>query len=99
MTQVIDKLQPWLAALEERPQGGPRWLQDLRERGASRFSLLGFPTTREEEWHYTSLAPLAALPFTLAEPARVARADLEELASPLFTMRPSYMTWTKSGTM
>ena len=34
MTQVAEKLQPWLGAIEERPKGGPRWLQDLRERGA-----------------------------------------------------------------
>ena len=32
MTQVAEKLQPWLAAIEQRPQGGPRWLQDLRDR-------------------------------------------------------------------
>ena len=34
MTQVAEKLQPWLAALERTAAGGPRWLQDLRDRGA-----------------------------------------------------------------
>ena len=35
MTPVAEKKQTWHAALEQRPQGGPRWLQDLRERGAA----------------------------------------------------------------
>jgi Fe-S cluster assembly protein SufD len=64
MTQVAEKLQPWLAALERRPQGGPRWLQDLRERGAARFAALGFPTTRDEEWKFTSVAPIVSTDFT-----------------------------------
>ena len=33
MTQVAEKLQPWLAVTDERPRTGPRWLQDLRDRG------------------------------------------------------------------
>ena len=32
MTQVLDKLQPWIAAVEQRTQGGPRWLQDVRDK-------------------------------------------------------------------
>jgi Fe-S cluster assembly protein SufD len=63
MTQVMEKLQPWLAALEQRPQGGPRWLQDLHDRAAARFTALGFPTTRDEEWRFTNVAPIAAGDF------------------------------------
>jgi Fe-S cluster assembly protein SufD len=66
MTQVVEKLQPWLAALDARPQGGPRWLQDLRDRGAAKFAALGFPTTRQEEWRFTSVAPIANAEFHLA---------------------------------
>jgi len=66
MTQVMEKLQPWRAALEARPQGGPRWLQDLRDRGAARFSALGFPTVRDEEWRFTNISPIANAEFTLA---------------------------------
>ncbi len=70
MTQVAEKLQPWLAALEERPHGGPRWLQDLRDHAASRVSsTLGFPTVRDEEWRFTNVAPIASTEFRLA-PAR-----------------------------
>ena len=63
MTQVAEKLQPWVAAIDQRPQGGPRWLQDLRDRAAARFVALGFPTVREEEWRFTNVAPIAAAEF------------------------------------
>ena len=74
MTQLADKLQPWIAAIEARPQGGPRWLQELRDRGAARFSALGFPTTRDEEWRFTSVATIASTEFRLA-PAKRLDAD------------------------
>jgi Fe-S cluster assembly protein SufD len=66
MAQVMEKLQPWLAAVERRPQGGPRWLQDLRDRGAARFSALGFPTVRDEDWRFTNISPIANAEFMSA---------------------------------
>jgi len=66
MTQVVEKLQPWRAALDARPQGGPRWLQDLRDRGAARFSALGFPTVRDEDWRFTNISPIANAEFAPA---------------------------------
>jgi Fe-S cluster assembly protein SufD len=77
MTQVVDRLQPWLAALDEKPQGGPRWLQELRERGAARFSALGFPTVRNEEWRFTSVAPIASAEFRPAPESTIAAGELE----------------------
>ena len=50
-------------ALEKRPQGGPRWLDDLRSRGAARFAALGIPTVRDEEWRFTNVSPIAAIDF------------------------------------
>ena len=41
-------------------------LQSLRERGASRFANAGWPTTRLEEWRFTSLAPIAKVQWTAA---------------------------------
>jgi Fe-S cluster assembly protein SufD len=77
MAHVAEKLQPWLTALEQRPTGAPRWLQDLRERAASRFAALGFPTVREEEWRFTSVAPIASTEFFPApEGVTVAEEDL-----------------------
>ena len=34
----------------------------------ARFSQLGFPTTRDEDWRFTSLAPIAELEFAAAKP-------------------------------
>jgi Fe-S cluster assembly protein SufD len=77
MTQLAEKLHPWVA--EGRPAGGPRWLQDLRERGAATFTSLGFPTVRDEEWRYTNVAPIAAGEFRPASVATVGAAAVEAL--------------------
>src|SRR6476620_9496294 len=68
MTQLAEKPSSFVSALERRPQGGPRWLEDLRARGAARFAALGIPTVRDEEWRFTNAAPLAAIDFAPAEP-------------------------------
>jgi Fe-S cluster assembly protein SufD len=68
MTQVAEKTTPFLTALERRPQGGPRWLEDLRGRAAARVAALGVPTVRDEEWRFTNLSPLTAIEFAPAEP-------------------------------
>jgi len=44
----------------------PAWLRGLRERGLERFRSRGFPTTRLEEWRFTSVEPLVVTPFALA---------------------------------
>ena len=41
----------------------PSWLKRLRENAFERFEELGFPTTKHEEWKYTTLAPLAKMKF------------------------------------
>jgi Fe-S cluster assembly protein SufD len=68
MIQVAEKTIPFGSALERRPRGGPRWLEDLRSRGAARFAALGIPTVRNEEWRFTNVAPIGAIDFALAEP-------------------------------
>ena len=79
-TQVAENRHPWLASLP--PQGGPRWLQDLRERGAARFSALGFPTVRDEEWRFTNVAPVSTGEFRLAD--GTAAVSEKQLASLLY---------------
>src|SRR5262249_29564878 len=68
MTQVAEKPMVFATALETRPQGGPRWLEDLRGRGAARFAALGIPSARDEEWRFTNAAPIGAIDFRPAEP-------------------------------
>lgn len=53
---------------ERAAPGTPRWLQALRRSAIRRFGELGFPTTRQEEWRHTNVAPLAKAAFQLAEP-------------------------------
>ena len=87
MTQVVEKLMPWLAALDARPQGGPRWLQDLRDRAAARFSALGFPSVREEEWRFTNVSPIANGEFAPATGAGL-RLDEDAVSGFLYSDAP-----------
>ena len=66
MTQVAEKTSAFAAALEKRPQGGPRWLEDLRSRGAARFTALGIPTVRDEEWRFTNVSAMNSIEFAPA---------------------------------
>jgi Fe-S cluster assembly protein SufD len=45
----------------------PAWLKTLRARGREAFEQAGFPTTRQEEWRFTNVSPIATTPFKLAE--------------------------------
>src|SRR5262245_7794073 len=85
MAQVAEKLQPWLAALDQRPRGGSRGLQDLRDQAASRFVELGFPTVREEEWRFTNVQPIVSSEFKLATPAKL---DASALAAFIYADAP-----------
>ena len=54
-------------ALQARDPGStPQWLHSLRRDAFREFESLGFPTTRDEDWKYTNVAPLARQRFTLA---------------------------------
>ncbi len=56
----------------------PAWLRELRGRALTRFAELGIPTTREEEWRFTNVAPIAETAFRLAAPVNGAAAPLLE---------------------
>lgn len=62
-------------------QQEPAWLRARREAAFARFEALGFPTTRQEEWRFTNLAPMLRVPFQLAV-ARSERSLLEEWLAP-----------------
>jgi Fe-S cluster assembly protein SufD len=66
------------------PGAGLLWLEHLRSSALERFAHTGFPTTRDEEWKYTSLAALerkafSAFPDHVAGDAAIA-ARVTELA-------------------
>jgi len=50
----------------ERLPSGPDWLETLRKQGMARFEALGFPSTKNEDWHFTSVAPIAERTFAHA---------------------------------
>ena len=58
---------------------GPSWLPALRKKAFERFTALGFPTTRDEDWHFTSVTPIAERTFKAIKPAPTALtlSDLE----------------------
>jgi Fe-S cluster assembly protein SufD len=41
----------------------PQWARSLRLSAITRFEELGFPTTKNEDWHFTSIAPIVAREF------------------------------------
>jgi Fe-S cluster assembly protein SufD len=41
----------------------PEWVRALRSEGLERFTQLGFPTTKNEDWHFTSVAPIVEQHF------------------------------------
>jgi Fe-S cluster assembly protein SufD len=48
----------------------PEWARSLRLSAITRFEALGFPTTKNEDWHYTSVAPIAEREFDLLAPPK-----------------------------
>ena len=53
--------------LEDRlAANSPSWLHEIRRAAIAGFAEKGFPTTRQEEWRNTNVAPIAAVPFQLA---------------------------------
>jgi Fe-S cluster assembly protein SufD len=53
-------------ALEQAlPASQPESLRQQRRQAIERFSQLGFPTLRQEEWRFTNVGPIARMPFSL----------------------------------
>jgi Fe-S cluster assembly protein SufD len=80
----------WVALFAEREKSlarsdGPG-LRRLRRECLARFSELGFPTTRQEEWRYTNVEPLARVPFRPGrpDPEGIHRSAVESLSFPVF---------------
>jgi len=54
----------WLEEFTNQPPAAP-WVQALREAAFQRFVELGFPTTHDEEWRFTNVAPIARTSWLL----------------------------------
>ena len=68
MTQrLASYVAEWERAQRLRRKGEPAALLRRREEAWRFFLSRGFPTTREEEWRFTSVAPIAEREFALAD--------------------------------
>lgn len=95
--------------LQGQPQLPPSplaWFNQLRSSAVDRASVLKLPTTRDEEWRFTDISPLAKLSFqpvralatsatpsalAIPEPAEVERFYLDEAAIRLVFVDGKYM--------
>ena len=62
MTAVAEQTGAWLDNFTAQRTAEP-WIQALREAAFQRFAELGFPTTHDEDWRFTSVAPIARTRF------------------------------------
>jgi len=62
MTTAAVQIGNWLELFTQQERAEP-WLQKLRETAFARFTELGFPTPRDEEWRFTNVAPIARTQF------------------------------------
>jgi Fe-S cluster assembly protein SufD len=81
MTAVAEQTGVWLTEFTQQPGAEP-WIQKLREDAFERFAQVGFPTTRDEEWRFTNVAPIARSKFAMQAVAESAECNITEEAKP-----------------
>jgi len=65
MTAVTEQVGNWVTEFSGQAPAEP-FIQSLREQSFQRFAELGFPTTHDEEWRFTNVAPIARAGFRAA---------------------------------
>ena len=68
MTATAEQTGLWLTDFTAQPKAEP-WVQALREAAFERFAELGFPTTHDEEWRFTNVAPIARVNWHMTQAA------------------------------
>jgi Fe-S cluster assembly protein SufD len=68
MTAIAEQTGTWLAEYTSQPKAEP-WIQAVRDSAFERFAKLGFPTTRDEEWRFTNVAPIARVNWKVGQAA------------------------------
>jgi Fe-S cluster assembly protein SufD len=63
VTEAETAVAHYLETFEHLDAGEPDRVRELRRAGMDRFVGLGFPTMKNEDWHYTSVAPIATRSF------------------------------------
>ena len=75
MTAVSEQIGTWLEAFAKQDVSP---FQALREAGFHKFAEVGFPTTHDEEWRFTNVAPVARANYRVALP-NIEAAALEDV--------------------
>ena len=74
MIETIQETENYIsnfASFEKsRASNAPAWLNELRHSALDSFERLGFPTTHDEEWRFTNVAPITKVPFRLTAGAK-----------------------------
>ena len=60
-------------------RGAAGFLRSLHATGMERFAAAGFPTTKEEEWRFTNVAPIAETAFVLPHAPRAGAPSAKEI--------------------
>ena len=82
MVEAIKQLGNYLeefSLFEKSPRAKPSWIHSLRQAAMQRFAERGFPTTNDEEWRFTSVAPITCNAFELATPTTASPDALKRL--------------------
>lgn len=68
MVEVTERIGPFLeqfSRFEKASSAKDSWVHPLRQEAMQRFAERGFPETDDEEWRFTSVAPLRGTTFEL----------------------------------
>jgi len=100
MSAVAEQTGQWLAEFTQQERVAP-WMQELRDSAFQRFAELGFPTTHDEEWRFTNVAPIARAtwsvppqkPFReLSEEARLHLAQYAPQSNPFVALNTAFLS-------
>lgn len=87
-TEARDFYRDHFVEFERDLNNNQAWTHSVRREAISRFAELGFPSAGHEEWKYTNVAPIAKIPFRLAQDglngvasAALARLGVESLVN------------------
>ncbi len=77
--ELKQRLQAEFSHREQLLNGGHETpIRTLRQDAMRRFTELGFPTVRHEEWKYTNIMPALSVPFVNAKPSVLTSEEVQE---------------------
>jgi Fe-S cluster assembly protein SufD len=89
MIGTKEQLGSYLSLFQREESGlaaaSPPWAVPVRKAAIHRFAELGFPTTKNEEWKYTNVSPIARVPFQPVSERETKRSVVDLPAYPILT--------------